>query len=179
MVSEKPEKLFVLPNLNCICLINFICYRIIKISWESTLVKASGRMEWNYVNPILCSVSYLPFLLRLNITQRWPLLVPSQFILAQIFKFLPNLHLHLVGLRLSAVTVDCSFSASWNASMGPEVAVSTYAFRNTCARSSASATSPPLVSPEWVHATSSWVQKAIIDRMLWPFLNSVYAKHPS
>lgn len=62
---QKSQKtLFVLPDL-----INFIGYRTIKISCESTLFKPSGKMEWNNVNPILCSVSYLPFLLRHNITQ--------------------------------------------------------------------------------------------------------------
>lgn len=145
--QNNQKKVFVLPNLISICLFHFTFYRTIKISCKSALVKPRGKMEWNNVNSNLWSVSYLPFLLRLNITQIWPLLILRQFILTLPFLFLPNLHFHLVRLWLFAVTVGCSSSVSWDASMGPQVAISTYAFRNTSARSSASATSP-LSSPQ-------------------------------
>lgn len=46
-----------------------------KIICESALLKSNG-MEWKDVNPVLWSVKYLPFQLRLSETQNWPLLNP-------------------------------------------------------------------------------------------------------
>lgn len=170
-VQSNQKKMFILPNLVCICLIIVTCYRTIKISCESALLKSSG-MKWKNINSILWSVEYLPFLLRLSITQNWPLLnpwpiyvSPAFFIGTKLEFALGKSFCHNFGLYLFCL-LRCQ-------SLAPEVPVPTFAFRNTCATKSASAASPPFIFRKEVHATSSWLCEAVSDRILWPPLNSV------